>query len=79
MINIDLICKNKKVTKTEVATRMGLTRERLHKILKGNPTLANISKIADALGVPIQEIFEPPKQPKVKCPACGEILTLQFV
>jgi len=79
MINIDNILKSKNLTKLALSKKLGMTDVNLHRILKGNATINNLSKIADALGVPIQEIFEPPKQPKVKCPACGEILTLQFV
>ena len=79
MINIERILKEKKLTKTEVAERMSLTRESLYSILNGNPTLNNLKKLADVLGVPIQELFELPKQNKISCPKCGETLTIQFV
>jgi transcriptional regulator with XRE-family HTH domain len=74
MINIDSILKTKRLSKIEVAKRMGLSRESLYRILSGNPTLDNITKLASALGVPVVELFEQPKSDTINCPHCGGVI-----
>jgi transcriptional regulator with XRE-family HTH domain len=71
MINIDRILKEKKLSKTDVAKGMGLSRESLYRILSGNPTLENLNKLSAALQVPITELFEQPSTGVVNCPHCG--------
>lgn len=56
-IDIDSLLKEKKLSKTDVAKRMGLSRESIYRILSGNPTLDNINKLADAIGVEIKDLF----------------------
>jgi len=71
MIYIDTILKEKGITKTDVAKRMGLSRESLYRILSGNPTLDNLQKLANSLGVSISELFEQPATDVIICPKCG--------
>lgn len=61
MIYIDNILKEKKLSKTDIAKRMGLSRESLYRILSGNPTLDNIIKLASALEVSVSELFSSDK------------------
>ena len=77
MININSIIKAKRLSKIEVAKRMGLSRESLYRILSGNPTLDNITKLAAALGVPVTELFEQPKSDAITCPNCGVRLEIK--
>lgn len=56
-IDIDTLLKEKKLSKTDIAKKMGLSRESLYRILSGNPTLDNIIKLANALGVSVSELF----------------------
>jgi transcriptional regulator with XRE-family HTH domain len=72
MINIDSILKTKRLSKIEVAKRMGLSRESLYRILSGNPTLDNITKLAAALDVPVTELFEEKKEVSVYIEYRGE-------
>jgi len=76
MINIDVILKEKRLSKTEVAKRMELSRESLYRILSGNPTLDNITKLASALEVSVCDLFEKPdeqaEQDVMTCPKCGQ-------
>lgn len=74
MIDIDNILKSKSLTKTDLAKRMGLSRESLYRILSGNPTLENITKLAGALGVPVSELFDNPDNISFRCPKCGTTL-----
>jgi len=76
MIYIDEIIKEKGITKTDLAKRMGLSRESLYRIISGNPTLENIQKLAGAMGVSVSELFEQPSN-TINCPKCGTKLTLQ--
>lgn len=54
-IDIDTLLKEKKQSKTDIAKKMGLSRESLYRILSGNPTLDNIVKLANALGESVSE------------------------
>jgi transcriptional regulator with XRE-family HTH domain len=71
MINIDNILKSKSLSKTDVAKKMGLSRESLYRILLGNPTLDNLNKLAFALGIPITNLFDQPETDIINCPYCG--------
>lgn len=73
-IDIDTLLKEKKLSKTDVAKRMGLSRESLYRILSGNPTLDNINKLADAVGVTVAELFSASNEEKntITCPNCGK-------
>ena len=78
-IDIDILLKEKKLSKTDIAKRMGLSRESLYRILSGNPTLDNISKLADAIGCPVAELFEQPRKDNLTlaCPHCGKPITIK--
>ena len=72
-IDIDTLLKEKKLSKTDVAKKMGLSRESLYRILSGNPTLDNINKLADAIGISVSELFSASSEEKntITCPKCG--------
>ena len=44
----------------ELANKIGITDVGLRQSLNGNPTIGTLEKIADALEVPITELFAPP-------------------
>nr|DAX75740.1 MAG TPA: Helix-turn-helix XRE-family like protein [Caudoviricetes sp.] len=74
MIDIDMLLKERKLSKKEVAEKMGISREYLYKVLAGNPTLDNIQKLAGAIGISISELFESSNADKdvITCPNCGK-------
>lgn len=77
-IDIDTLLKEKKLSKTDVAKRMELSRESLYRILSGNPTLDNINKLADAIGVSVSELFSSCNSDNtITCPNCGTKLELK--
>lgn len=78
-IDIDTLLKEKKLSKTDIAKRMGLSRESLYRILSGNPTLDNINKLADAIGCPVAELFEQPNKDSLTltCPHCGKPINIK--
>ena len=57
-LRVKEVCKEKGVTLAEVASKIGVAQASLSKMLGGNPTIGTLEKIADALGVPVTELFE---------------------
>lgn len=68
------ILKEKGVLHKELAERLGVTDIALRASLKGNPTIGTLERVADALGVPVAELFEPQPSNAVRCPHCGGVL-----
>ena len=52
------LCKEAGINQTELAEKIGLSRVGLSKAITGNPPIGTLEKIADALGVPVTELFE---------------------
>lgn len=75
-MNIDHILKIKKVSKVELAKRIGVSREYLYRILDGNPTLETLEKVAKALNVPVRDLF-PEDNNTITCPNCGAVYEMK--
>ncbi len=78
-LRIKEVIKEKGMTITELADVMGINRVNLSNMVNGNPTFETLNKIADALGVPVTELFEQPKKDALSltCPHCGKSITLK--
>lgn len=79
-LRIKDVIKEKGMTITELADKMGINRVNLSSMVNGNPTVETLNKIADAIGCPVTELFEQPKKNSlsITCPHCGkeiEIIT----
>ena len=70
------ICKKKGMTMEQLANILDVAPNTLTRNINGNPTLYTLEKIANALDVPITELFEQPKTNIVHCPKCGASLEL---
>lgn len=57
-IRVKEICKEQGITIGELADRMQMVRESLSRAINGNPTLETLEKIANALSVPVTELFD---------------------
>ena len=57
-LRVKEVCKEKGVTLVEVASKIGVAQASLSKMLGGNPTIGTLEKIADALAVPVTELFQ---------------------
>ncbi len=57
MLRIKEICKERKLRLYELAAMLDMRYNSLHSILGGNPKLSSLIKIAEALDVPITELF----------------------
>lgn len=51
------LCKDAGINQTELADKIGLSRVGLSKAINGNPTIDTLERIANALNVPITELF----------------------
>lgn len=70
-LRIKDVIKEKGLTIQSLADQMGINRVNLSSSINGNPTVETLGKIADALNVPISDLFEQPQQNVVNCPHCG--------
>lgn len=75
-MNIDHILKRKKVSKVELAKRIGVSREYLYRILDGNPTLETLEKVAKSLNVQVRDLF-PEDNNSITCPNCGAVYEMK--
>ena len=73
-LRIKEVIKEKGMTITELADKMGINRVNLSNMVNGNPTVETLNKIAGALEVPVTELFEQPKSgtASLTCPHCGK-------
>ena len=55
------ICREKGIMLKDLAGMIGITEVGLSKSLNGNPNISRLEEIATALGVPVLEILDKPK------------------
>ncbi|MBD3591178.1 helix-turn-helix domain-containing protein [Bacteroides sp. GM023] len=79
-LRIKEVIKEKGMTITELADKMGINRVNLSNMVNGNPTVETLNKIADALGVAVTELFEQPKKDSISisCPHCGKSVNIKI-
>lgn len=56
-MRIKEVCKEKGITVSQLAEKMGIKQESLSRAINGNPTLETLERIASALGVDVPELF----------------------
>lgn len=77
MNRIKDVIKEKGLTITELAEKMGINRVNLSNMINGNPTVETLNKIAGALEVPITDLFEQSGKSTFRCPKCGTELEIK--
>lgn len=70
-LRIKDVIKEKGLTIQSLADQMGINRVNLSSSINGNPTIETLGKIADALNVPVSDLFEQPQQNIITCPHCN--------
>lgn len=72
-LRIKEIIKEKGITITMLAEMVGVTQANMSLIVneKSNPQLKTLQRVADALQVPINELFTERTEDTVTCPHCG--------
>lgn len=78
-LRIKEVIKEKGSSIQELADRIGINRVTLSNSINGNPTVETLNKIADALCVPVTELFEQPKSgtASLSCPHCGKSINIK--
>ena len=71
------ICKAKGVTQKDLAEKIGISRVGLSKAINGNTTIATLKKVAEALEVPVYDLFDKTAATSFSCPNCGAELELK--
>ena len=69
----------------ELAQKMGVSRQTISRQINGaNITVETVQKIADALGLPVGQLFDQKPHPTtadnitITCPHCGEKLVINL-
>ncbi len=75
-LRIKELCKQKGLTQSELAERIGISRVGLSKAINGNTTIGTLEKIAAALGVEVSALFAAPAEGVINCPYCGKPIAL---
>ena len=76
-MNIDNLLKEKGITKTELARRLGISNQNVNANLR-NPKEDSIRNIAKAIGVPVSVLFgEEDDKNSITCPKCGARFRLE--
>jgi lambda repressor-like predicted transcriptional regulator len=85
-MNIDSLLKEKGMTKTMLAEKMGIRSQNVNVALK-NPTEETMRKIATALEVEVWELFtsedgsmkEQERKNTIPCPYCGKPIDVSLL
>lgn len=78
MLRVKEILKQKGMTSKTLAARLGISEPSLSCSISGNPTLDRLTAIADALEVPVTELFESSPVDCIRCPHCGEAIKIKI-
>jgi len=72
-MRIKELLKEKGITAKELALKLGMTETGFSIAIsdKGNPPLKRLQEIANALNVPLSDLFDKPKTGVFNCPNCG--------
>lgn len=71
------ILKDKGMLYKELAERIGISDIALRASLSRNPTIGTLQRVADALGVPVTELFVPTPTDTLRCPHCGGVIKIE--
>lgn len=77
MLRVKELLKSRGLTAKELASRLGITEAALSSSLSGNPTLDRLNAIAEALCVPVTELFVPTPTDTLRCPHCGGVIKIE--
>lgn len=75
-LRIKDILREKNISQKELAERLRITEVGLSKSLNGNPSLSRLTEIAEALNVPLTDLFVS-ENARLHCPNCGAELELK--
>ncbi len=56
--NVAFLCYKKRIKLNDLAQKMDVAPSVLSRMINGNPSLESLNKIADALQIPVAELFD---------------------
>jgi len=70
------LCRRNNITQKMLANMIGMSEVGLSQSINGNPTISTLEKVANALNVPITDLFEKQEQQTqesdiIICPHCN--------
>lgn len=75
------VMRRKGLTTSELAKKLGVTRETIQRQIRGTPNVETIQRYAEALEVDITELFRSNKKEEVSinavCPHCGKHIKIE--
>ena len=77
------ILKEQGITTKELAEKMGISQSALNQSISGNPSVKVLTNIADALDVPVWQLFTNPSEiltkdsTSITCPHCGKEIKIE--
>ena len=77
------VLKEQGITTKELAERMGISQSALNQSISGNPSVKVLNNIADALNVPVWQLFANPLEvlskdtTSITCPHCGKEIQIE--
>ena len=80
------ILKEQGITTKDLAEKMGISQSALNQSISGNPSVKVLTNIADALNVPVWQLFANPsdvlndgeqRPPTITCPHCGKDIQIE--
>ena len=80
------ILKEQGITTKELAERMGISQSGLNQSISGNPSVKVLTNIAEALNVPVWQLFADPTEllqketpnASITCPHCGKEIKIEI-
>jgi transcriptional regulator with XRE-family HTH domain len=78
-LRIKEILKEKRIAVKDLALMINLAAPNVSNLINGKskPSIDVFERIADALNVPITELFEQPASDTITCPKCGAKLEIK--
>lgn len=77
-LRINEILRSRGIFATDLAKRLGISSQAMYKQVNGKLNIATAQKIAEALDVPLWQLFISPEEAaaeyykNLRCPKCGE-------
>lgn len=75
------VMRRKGLTTSDLAKKLGVTRETIQRQIRGTPNIETIQRYAEALEVDITELFRSNKKEEVSinavCPHCGKHIKIE--
>lgn len=82
-MRVKAILKDKQLTLNDLAQKLGVSRQALYLQINNNPRISTLQRIADALGVPVGQLFDQTPADTadhntITCPHCGAKLEINL-